>query len=274
MTFEDELEQWQRDLDESEKLIEQGRFEEVLKKVLKEFDHIQRDKRNWHNHRIFGKLASRYPRAVSAFRERRDRLEEIILEQRADTQVLHDWEDLNSVLEEKLRTLDVYNQLVARKADQKTLDHLLFYLWKRLVKERRYSELRSYLRSMAFHIFLNIAEHDSSKIFPSDRFENPEEVLADQLRIRDWIAKDGPLVFEAALGLGRQDVADALMKKMTRLEPSDRIYSKLITAAVRAKSYDLALDLHKSAQLALDSTKMKKTNNALELIPDDQLPKA
>lgn len=250
-------------LEETKGLIDSGCFEKALEKLVELYDsgpHYLRFEICWQ----FQKLVRVYSPAVEVVRVRRDQLEKLIYLDRADLRVFHDWSRLNDILKEKLRALFVYNEIKDAGYSNETINDLLDDVWKDLLKDKRYSELSKYLEKLTRSILQNISEYDSISLFPSsvDDLEN------EQRYYRNNAAKNGPLVVELASALGAKTVAETLRQKLLELESSDRMFARLITAALAVEDNELAIELFHQAKSSLTESKMKKVDEAISRLPE------
>jgi len=250
-------------LEESKGLIDSGCFEEALGTLIELYDsgpHEIRHEIGWQ----FRKLVRVYSPAVEVVRVRRDQLEKIIFLDRADLRVFQSWRQLNDIVKEKLRALFVYNELKDAGYSDDTINDLLSYVWKDLLKDKRYSELRKYLKTLTRGILQYISDYDALELFP----DSGDYREMEQKYYRKNVAKDGPLVMELALALGEKTVAETLRQKLLELESSDRMFARLITAALTVKDNELAIELFHQAKSSLTESKMKKVDEAISCLPE------
>lgn len=250
-------------LEETKELVDSGCFEEALGRLIELYDSGPQDMRHeigWQ----FRKLVRVYSPAVEVVRARRDQLEKIIFLDRADLRVFQNWRQLNDVLKEKLRALFVYNEIKDAGYSDDTINDLLRYVWKDLLNDKRYSELRKYLKTLTRDILQYISDYDALKLFPYSG-DYPE---MEGKYYRNNAAKDGPLVVQLAIALGEKTVAETLRQKLVELESSDRMFARLITAALAVEDNDLAIELFHQAKSSLPESKMKKVDRAINWLPE------
>ena len=111
-------------------------------------------------------LAKNYRPAMVALKKWRNQKERLILAQAADSTVIYQWEKLNACLNEKDRILIVFRKLRAAGANKRLLDSFYWKLWNRLVKEKRYEELRTFFDTLGWMTLLHVSEHHAQSWFP------------------------------------------------------------------------------------------------------------
>lgn len=217
------------------------------------------------------KLYKNYPPAATVIKRWRNDKEKLLIEQNADSELIGQWDALNSCLGEKNRTLDVFMQLVATGATEDLRNSVLAYVWKKLARARKYEMLKDYLPTLGFHLLLNAVEYDSLVLFPG------HQNLSKKLRTEElaghvqYALGDGTMSCEVAFGLGEKQVAATFVSKILSIECSDRVYAGLIKGAIRARAYPEAIALFKDARNKFSLRQLRQSNEAIKTLPKKQL---
>jgi hypothetical protein len=212
-------------------------------------------------------LAETYKPAIAAIESRRNDLEALILEGKVNVSTVSSWERLNEALKEPLRSTELFLKLAAQKADEEVLAHLASQVWKQLVKEQRYECLRPFLPKIGWPLLLNVSRLDCDIWFPR-RFKQSRAIARTILkRDRHALIQDGSKVYELALALGEIETARKLSRKIQTVERSDRLYSRLVKAAIRAGESSEAEAIFEEAQAKLPGRKLVQTRKAMPSKP-------
>jgi hypothetical protein len=199
-------------------------------------------------------LARNYRPALAALKRWRIQKERLILAQTADSKVISQWETLNDCLNEKDRSLTVFRKLQAAGADEDLLNSFYWKLWRRLVKEKGYEDLRPFFNTLGWLTLSHVSDHHAEKWFPSK---------GSYVRTHEKIIKDGALVYETAIALQKYDSAKVIVDKLLSVEDTDATYAALITAARRARARDEAKALYQQARERLGAHRVRKSTKAL-----------
>ncbi len=212
------------------------------------------------------RLAKKYPPAQKLLRRWRNDKEKLIIAGNADRRLISEWSNLNESLNEKNRTLTVFRKLISNGVDKDFLSALYAAVWEQLYAARSYEEIRAYLPSLGWYLFLHASDVDSKILFP-DETESKAQQKYWLGWARDTLINHGTKVFEIALGLNEIEAAHTFSRKLTTAETSDRCYSLLVKAACRAKNYDEAQDLFEDALHRVKNRRIPLTRKAILKVP-------
>lgn len=200
------------------------------------------------------KLAKHYRPALIALKQWRSQKEKLIFAGTADSTVISEWRRLNDCLNDKGRVLMVFRKLREAQADEEILHRLYWAVWRQLVREKQYEELRQFFRTLAWSTMLAVSGHQADKWFPRDLLDQstPESII-----------KDGAPVYETALALNEIAGANVILEKLLSVDNSDATYAALITAARRARAPEQAKKLFQEARATLGPYRFRKSRKAL-----------
>lgn len=174
---------------------------------------------------VLAKLGERYPAALDALRERRDRAREQVLASESDYAVAQQFGSLNHALKDDQATLALYDQLPAGDRRRRTL---AFSAYDKLVESRRYAvaiEGRPY--SMLSSSFERGIEE---RPLPA-AVTNQEAIRSGQRKVAiDGAAK----AIEALAGSGDLDRARTLAQRLLAYDASDATRALIQQHAERA----------------------------------------
>jgi hypothetical protein len=251
-------------------LLRDGLFKEALKKFKWVFA-------NDSSHHLFlprteiVKLTKNYPPAGAVIKRWRNDKERLVMEQKADSTLISQWNTLNSCLGEKDRTSDVFLKLEAADADEQLQHSILSHIWEKMARSKKYDHLKGYLPTLGFHLLLHAVEYDSLILFPGHGKLTKNQRRDDIKRHVAYFLHDGPISYEVALGLGEKHVAAEFAKKILAFETSDRVYASLIKGAVRARAYPEAAALFNEAKEKFSLRRLRYSSRAVKAIPKSKL---
>jgi len=217
------------------------------------------------------KLTKNYPPAGAVIKRWRNDKERLVIAQKADRTLIRQWVTLNSCLGEKDRTSDVFLKLEAAGAAEELLHSILYHIWQRMARAKKYDQLRSYLPTLGFHLLLHAVEYDSAMLFPGHGKMTKQQLREDIKMNKDYLLKYGPISYEVALGVGENHVASEFAKKILALETSDRVYASLINGAIRARAYPEAAAMFNEAKEKFSLRRLRNSSKALKAMPKSQL---
>ena len=217
------------------------------------------------------KLTKNYPPAGAVIKRWRNDKERLIIEEKADSKLIRQWDTLNQCLGEKDRTIDVFLKLRAAEANDDLLDSVLNHIWKRLAASKKYEDLRPYLPTLGFHLLLHAVEYDCAILFPGHRKLTKRQRRQDIERHIAYARQDGLMSYEVALGLGDKHVAAEFAKKILGIETSDLVYAGLIKGAVRARAYPETIALFNEAKTKFSLRRLRYSSKAIKAMPKSQL---
>jgi len=254
-------------------LLKKKKYKEALRKFKWVFSNTTEAK-CFLSRREIRNLAKHYAPAASLIRRWRSDKERLVIAQQADSEVIREWDILNECLGEKQRTIDVLRKLTAAGADDEILHSILWHVWEQLARSRRYEELRPFLPTLGWLLLLHIVDYDSELWFPRNRNWTKTRVKEEFSRMRDQIADEGPLIYEVALGLGKENLAEELSNRVLSVERSDRVYASLIKGAIRTRVYPAAESLFGDAKKHLSTRQLRYSLKAIKTIPISKRPSA
>jgi hypothetical protein len=253
----------------AEKLLEEQKYKDALQKFKWVFA-------NDAGHRLFlygpeiTKLIKNYPPAGAVIKRWRNDKERLVLEQKADSTVIRQWNTLNSCLKDKDRTINVFLKLQVNGADKQLLHAILNCTWERLALAKRYALLKDYLDSLGFHVFLHALEYDSLVLFPKHQKLSQRQRKESLQRHVEYLLQRGTLSYEVALGLGEKHIASEFAKKILSVETSDRFYAGLIKGAVRARAYPEAKAMFVDAKGKFSLRQLRFSLKAIRTMPKSE----
>ncbi len=218
------------------------------------------------------RLARKYPPAQKLLTRWRNDKEKLILAGEADRRLIREWSELNESLNEKSRTVTVFRKLVSEGACEDTRNALYGVVWNQLHAARSYEELRGYLPTLAWLLFLHASNVDSNLLFPDENKSKSDQKYW-LVWERNMLVEHGVKVFEVALGLGEIEAARTFARKLTNAEPSDRCFALLVKAACRAKNYDEAQEVFEEALRKVKNRRIPLTRKAILKVPKSKLKK-
>lgn len=236
-----------QEFSQAKELLKQKKYKEALKKFKFVYSQPVVLHHDWSLPESELKtLIRHYAPAERVIRKWRNDKEKLILRGISDLALLRDWRSLNSCLKESNRTEIVFYKLKRLPENEDVIESILWELWRKLAKSKKYHEIGKYLRTLAWLVFLHVSEYESQRLFP--RNESHEFQQMELQRMIEEIATEDPLVYEVALGLESTEVAEHICRKILSVEASDRTYGKLIMGAVRTKHFDEAQRLYSEAR--------------------------
>ena len=251
-------------------LLGEGRYKEALKKFKWVFA-------NDASYDLFlpgreiTKLCKNYPPAATVIKRWRNDKEKLLIQHNGDSKLIGQWDTLNSCLGEKNRTLEVFMQLEASGAQKKLRHSILYRIWQRIARAKKYEILRDYLPTLGFHLLLNVVEYDSLVLFPGHRKLGKKDRSYELARHVRYALGDGTMCCEVAFALGDKRVASAFASKILSIECSDRVYAGLIKGAIRARAYAEAIALFNDARDKFTPRRLRQSNKAIKALPKKQL---
>lgn len=247
LRFESNLE---RDFQAAKVLLSQKRYKEALREFKSVFSQPNVAEFSFDLPEAeIRQLIKHHPPAERMIRRWRNDKEKLILSGLTDNALFHDWKTLNACLKEKNRVEAVFYKLPRIPENEEAIESILWEIWPKLAKARKYDQIGKFLRTLAWLVFLHVNEFESESLFPCGSSKSKDR--PELRRSLDEIVGNDPLVFEVALGLEELDIASHICKKILSVEASDRTYGKLIDGAIRARNYDEAQRLFSEARVRL-----------------------
>lgn len=240
----------EREFQLAKKLLKEKKYKEALKKFKLVYSQPLAP-----NHSLslpeaeLKTLIRRYAPAERVVRRWRNDKEKLILRGIADLELLRDWNALNLCLKESNRIEVVFYKLERVPENEDVIESILGEIWPKLAKSKKYNEIGSYLRTLAWFVFLHVSEYESQRLFPRSE-SGASQRMVSKYMVEEIATKD-PLVYEVALGLGSVEIAGHLCRKILSVEASDRTYGMLINGALRTKHFDEAERLFSEARMKL-----------------------
>lgn len=251
-------------------LLGEGRYKEALKKFKWVFANDASYDLFLPSREII-KLRKNHPPAAAVIKRWRNDKERLLIQHNGDSKLIGQWDTLNSCLGEKNRTLDVFMQLVAAGANKELSNSILYRIWQKIARAKKYEMLRDYLPTLGFHLLLNAVEYDSLVLFPTHRKLGKKHRSEELARHVQYALGDGTMSCEVAFGLGEKQVAATFVSKILSIECSDRVYAGLIKGAIRARAYPEAIALFKDARNKFSLRQLRQSNEAIKTLPKKQL---
>jgi len=251
-------------------LLKTKQYKEAMKRFKRVFATEQNERSFLFESQIRQLVKNYGPSKVIIKRWRNDK-EKLIIAQKADRQLIQQWDALNRGLGEKERTLKIFLQLSATSCNEQLLHAMQNAIWKRLAVLKKYELLKSYLPTLGFHLLLHAIEYDSAILFPTHMQMSKLELKRSLARNKEHILETGPIAYEVAIGLGETRVADVFARKILAMETTDRVYASLIKGAIRAKAFTEAALLFKEAQEVFTRRQLRHTIMTLKSMPKSKL---
>lgn len=180
--------------------------------------------------REIAQLGASYPPALEALRERRDRIEQRVLANDRDNTAMLELSQLNQVLGDKQRNLELFDKL---SANDRRRESLLSSVQEQLLAARRYADVvsaRPFSRINSY-FEMTIAERPLPANIP-----NPERL---QQTMRTSILRRAMQDFEALAGAGEMENARLFAGKVLAYDNTPETRALLEQHAKRAGQPDL-----------------------------------
>lgn len=220
-------------------------------------------------------LVRNYAPAKVAVRRWRNDKEKLIISRRADRQVIDEWITLNQILKERKRTFEVLTRQ-SEEADSDDCRQLFtYFIWKQLVRQRRYSLLESNLRSLGLSLLSYAMKSECDRLFPNHLGVNTSrwERNWNKRFHLEFMREDGCLTYEVALALGEKKAAAVFAEKILSVETNDAMFARLIRAAIRARDYEEAVSIYRTALETFSKRRLSKSTKMLKTMPKTKLAK-
>lgn len=221
-------------------------------------------------------LGKKYPQALEALKLRRDAREKLILEGETDYDVLSEWNALNRYLGEKMREFDVLEQLRnSGILDPQVEQQITRFNFEFLLESGRYDLLAEELQTQGKFFLLSIAEYETLLLFPEHRHRTKGKELYWLDIERSRLMDKGIVVFHLALGLKKELVANAVMKRILEFSDKSIAYEKLIRVSITTNEFVKALDILQEGSSFLSSEQSKELDDLIvarhcaKLLDDD-----
>ncbi len=239
--------------DLAEELARAGKDAEALEQYLWCWDHGLEHSASFRGVRSsflissIRELGSRYPPALEALRQRRDACETALLSGKVTHELTSDLATLNGSLGETERILRVYDALTSREelAQEEVLAirrYLLDAVAEHLLEAGRYQDLLDGVGDYNAAVDEKIEFQKSTAGLISDpSFANMTKYNA---------VKESARYYEALLGVGRKDDAQALAERLIAFDPREVTYKRLSRCAKSAKALDEAEAMRARAKAA------------------------
>ena len=207
-----------------DELARQGKHAEALEQYLWCFDHGNEHGMGYFGVRLsfllssIAQLGQKYPPALTALRERRDRTVAAVLEGKADTLTALDISALNRELHEPERTLELYDQLGRDKTKGNApLRTMLFnQVLDALIAAQRYQDVVDGAGDITATLQQNIAEHRLTAARFKDQTDSPVDYM------RGKLVEKGAQYYEALLVVKQAKSADEVREDRNGRNRRDR----------------------------------------------------
>lgn len=220
-------------------------------------------------------LVRNYQPAHVAVRRWRSDKEKLIVSQRADRQVIDEWQNLNEILRERKRTFEVLVKLSEEADSEDFRRQVIDFIWKKLARQRRYSLLTDKLWGLGLSLLNHEMESTRDKLFPNAygiQLSRWTRAWNKKFQL-EYMRDEGCLTYEVALALGEKKAAAVFAKKILSVETSDAMLARLIKAAIRAKDYEEAVNVYKNALETFSKRRLQKSTKILKTMPKTKLAK-
>jgi thioredoxin-like negative regulator of GroEL len=258
----------------AKELARQGKYAEALEHYLWCFDHGAQTNPAYGGVRVsflvsdIAELAKKYEPARQALEERRAAALKKLENGDGGNDEAMDLASIDRVLEQQQRTLADYDRLRAGGRLDKTAESWLRHsLVELLAEQRRYGEVLQSCGNKtdkAVRAKLSIAQRGES-LGLGDAKEAGLPDLRDMQR--DSTVEGCADYYEAELGAGAPEKADAIAATLIEFHPKATTYSTLITRAVRAEKPDSARALFAQAREKLEGKELDGVLGAALKIP-------
>lgn len=252
-------------------LIEEHRYSAALKKVKWVFAN-NKEKSSIFFYFDITDLVRNYPPARVAAKRWRNDKEKLIVEHRADGDLIREWIKLNEILREPKRTYEVIFKVAQATESEEYRQTLTLQIWKQLARNRKYDLLKNCLQDMVLRVLLKANDHDGETLFP-DPNDSKDRKRWKRESLLDYMRNEGCLAYEVALGLGEKKVAAVFAKKILSVETNDAMFARLIRAAIRAKDYEEAVQVYQLARETFTKRRLSKSTKMLKSMPKTRLAK-
>jgi len=266
-TSAEQLNPMQR-MQQGDRLAQQGKYDQALQEYLWCFDEGLTYNPAFVGVRISFLLASiarlgvQHPAALAALEQRRDAAEKKLRAGRGSFQCAADLQAINRVLNQPERTLALYDELKKAGADGDASRELLKPLVAEALRsERRYAEYLEASPGTEETLDLLTKDGPPAKGFFGAMFGGGRKPEEDAARNQAWEMGGG--LFEAFLGVGKQEEARRIAVKMARYDPSADGLQRLVARAKRAGAEEVVRRLTETPNEYLqrppaDETRPKK----------------
>lgn len=200
--------------DKAKQLDSEGRYEEALADYLWCFDTGMPHVSSYKGVRVsfllhaIAELGTKYPPALDALRERRDKAQQQFLADSKDKNAIADFSRLNQYLGEQDKSLEVFNSLAP---DDKRRSILAYDVKDQLLEAKRYNEF------VSAYPYKSIAQQFDAITDPEHMAKAPSR---DNTRLKQFAARSAADDIEALAGSGDLSHASEFITKVLSIDNS------------------------------------------------------
>jgi thiol-disulfide isomerase/thioredoxin len=252
-------------------LAETGKHEEALAEYLWCFDHGNENRSNGYAGVRLSFLLSeivqlgrRFPPAIKALEERRDKAEASLFAGKGTFDDAAEFTALNRVLEAKGRTLTAFDRL-KKEGHVDPMMNLVFLpeIAPALTEAKRYQDLLDAVGDADNAVKTKISLTEAAlKI--GEEHESAEEMAQF---MREHVVEECSYSYEALLGTKQDDKASKIAERLTTFAPYASSYAILIQRALHADAVEAARSLADRGRKALPDKERKALERAASSIP-------
>jgi thiol-disulfide isomerase/thioredoxin len=256
-------------------LVQAGKYEEALAEYLWCFDHGNDDESNgYHGVRLsfllsdIVRLGERYPLAIKALEERRDRAEGLLLSGQGNRSQVADVSALNGHLKTPKRTLELFD----RMREQKRLDSKLQHAFLRdvaeyLVEAKRYRDLLDASGDPEKELEIRISSTESAIKVIEEMKREGTDAAGDSRRMRAHLVSEFACTYEALLGTKQGEKAGIVADRLIAFAPFGPTYIDLVQRALHADEPEVARALADRGRKTLPENEKHPLERAAKKIP-------
>lgn len=244
-----------RRMDYARRLAQVGQYKESLEQYMHCYDHGAEESANFESARyvlfenIMGFLGSKYPPAKQALIERRNLLQQAILDSKATMDKVKDYIGLNNALKDTANTLEVFDKVKSQPQIRKVL---FVEVMDNLLQAKRYSDVLAMAPDPLIEVKNNIktgyGHIDNIKNDPNmdKRFvdENVHGVRMNVINLNSGY-------YEAALGINNMPLASQIADNLIDFHNDTETYNVLIERAKHVNATQQATELKERADKSL-----------------------
>jgi len=217
-------EDMQNYLSETEELAQEGKHKEALERYIWFHDHALEHQPSMYGVRLsfalssWKRLADKYPSAMKAFKEIRDKKTKKLSGGNGNAAIFHDVVALNRTLGDETKTITLFEAIA--KMDPQLANDCWGIAKEAVFKEKRYDLAQQYVKSVA----KEFDRVESSYERNIKMYENPD-MGGEQFKEynENRLVKEALQLIEVSLAIGKRDDAVAIQKRVLALVKDDRL---------------------------------------------------
>lgn len=198
------------------------------------------------------KLIKEYPPARDEFEKRREEFEADIQKGRHSRMLHEEWMVINNALGDNNHEVEFLKHLKDATSDSRHRTEFISYQTIKFnlpnyLADRRYDVIEPYLYQLGTMFLGRYMNYETQKYFTEDK-----RYLSEQMNMDiEEVLNDGPMLYEACLGLQRIPAADEIARKVLAVSSSRKTFSAFLKAAQRVGNKEQVKALLKAAKKLL-----------------------